>query len=585
MNLEFKGNYKCITPFNWINIPRFSVITGPNGTGKSQLLELIFDSITNNPNNRQRVIIEGETFNPGEVSFQKGEWSLEDSGVINLQHIQSQIINQYRNFLSGRPSGNNVSNVRWAMLFEDILERSGKRIRSEVSEAEFIKLFPSNVIDKDSSMSRIMAEIFYNYRLSEIELLAKHKSENEIIKEIGHKPWVILAEILTESKLPFNFSDPSRLGVRESFEFKIFDDSKTEIKFRDLSSGERVLFSLVLYLYNSRENNFQTRLLLMDEPDAHLHPSMSSQFIDVIKNVLVDQFGVRVIMTTHSPSTLVLAPEDSIFEMSRRPPRIKSASSKNHAISQLTSGLVYVGENTKYVLVEDIDDVTFYSYVFDLLKRLEEISRDIPLVFIPASTKNKSGGASVVENWVEKLQKSGLEQLISGIIDNDGKTHSSEGVQSIDRYCIENYLVDPVLVYAAFMDKDKHNDMVQLGLSLGDEYKLKNLSQEKLQMISDVILSKCQPKIEAQFEDFDSSTETERFKIEYTNGISLEFPKWLLHRSGKKLLNEAFNNTFGSSIINRSTLMKAFKKTKLVPVDFIRLFEEIQFRNISGHRI
>ena len=42
MRLELnKGFYKSIMPFVWDNIPDFVVMTGQNGTGKTQLLELI----------------------------------------------------------------------------------------------------------------------------------------------------------------------------------------------------------------------------------------------------------------------------------------------------------------------------------------------------------------------------------------------------------------------------------------------------------------------------------------------------------------------------------------------------------------
>ena len=71
-----------------------------------------------------------------------------------------------------------------------------------------------------------------------------------------------------------------------------------------MSSGEKVLISLVFYLYSSQEKNVFPKLLLLDEPNAHLHPTMTQQFLNVVKNVLVDKFNVRVIMTTHSPSYL-----------------------------------------------------------------------------------------------------------------------------------------------------------------------------------------------------------------------------------------------------------------------------------------
>ena len=47
MDIKFTGKYKSITAFEWLNIPKFAVITGPNGTGKSQLLKVIYNTIIN----------------------------------------------------------------------------------------------------------------------------------------------------------------------------------------------------------------------------------------------------------------------------------------------------------------------------------------------------------------------------------------------------------------------------------------------------------------------------------------------------------------------------------------------------------
>ena len=41
MKIEVKGIFKSVGPFTWDNIPSLSILTGLNGAGKSQLLELI----------------------------------------------------------------------------------------------------------------------------------------------------------------------------------------------------------------------------------------------------------------------------------------------------------------------------------------------------------------------------------------------------------------------------------------------------------------------------------------------------------------------------------------------------------------
>src|ERR1700722_1252938 len=71
--------YKSIDHLIWEDIPPFSVVTGLNGSGKTQLLELLAYFLTktnyhdfdlNKPVPIEtRVLIEGDTFDPGSVVF------------------------------------------------------------------------------------------------------------------------------------------------------------------------------------------------------------------------------------------------------------------------------------------------------------------------------------------------------------------------------------------------------------------------------------------------------------------------------------------------------------------------------------
>jgi hypothetical protein len=426
-------------------------------------------------------------------------------------------------------------------------------------------------------LSQKISEVFYNYRLSEIELQAKRVAPEKIIKELGEKPWVVLREIITESKLPFEVNDPSLNGIRDSFQLQLKHTILNEnVNFNDLSSGEKVLISLMFYLYNSQEKNIFPKLLLLDEPDAHLHPSMSQQFLNVIKNVLVDKFNVQLIMTTHSPSTVMLAPEESIYEMSRVEPRILKSPSKNHSVSLLTAGLVYVGEGTKYFLVEDNDDVKFYSYIYSQLTINSYIDTNIPLVFVSASTKNKSGGKDVVQNWVKKLQDSGLVNILPGLIDADSGNSISAGLFKIDRYSIENYLADPILLYVALMDKERAPLIEGINLAIGEEYKLKSLQIETLQKLVDFVISLVEPELKNYFPDFNETIDTIKVEITFVDGKKLLYPQWLISRRGKTIINEVYNKVFTSPVINFTTLFKAMRKLNMFPKDLASKFEELK---------
>ena len=55
---------------------------------------------------------------------------------------------------------------------------------------------------------------------------------------------------------------------------------------------------------------FQPVLLLVDEPDAHLHPTAQERLVNVLAKA-AENFGTQVILTTHSPSVVRALPNDA----------------------------------------------------------------------------------------------------------------------------------------------------------------------------------------------------------------------------------------------------------------------------------
>lgn len=47
MNIIFSGKDKGLTDFTWENIPQLAILTGVNGAGKSQLLQLLRNHFSN----------------------------------------------------------------------------------------------------------------------------------------------------------------------------------------------------------------------------------------------------------------------------------------------------------------------------------------------------------------------------------------------------------------------------------------------------------------------------------------------------------------------------------------------------------
>ena len=57
-------------------------------------------------------------------------------------------------------------------------------------------------------------------------------------------------------------------------------------------------------------------LILIDEPESHLHPPLLSSFIRVLSDLLINRNGVSII-ATHSPVVLQEVPKECIWKLRR----------------------------------------------------------------------------------------------------------------------------------------------------------------------------------------------------------------------------------------------------------------------------
>lgn len=72
----------------------------------------------------------------------------------------------------------------------------------------------------------------------------------------------------------------------------------------EISSGEAELIALAVeVLVFSRESTEEDRILLLDEPDVHLHPDLQQKFVGFIERVATESC-FRVIIATHSTAVI-----------------------------------------------------------------------------------------------------------------------------------------------------------------------------------------------------------------------------------------------------------------------------------------
>ncbi|MDR2869182.1 MAG: hypothetical protein LBV04_01910 [Deferribacteraceae bacterium] len=74
--------------------------------------------------------------------------------------------------------------------------------------------------------------------------------------------------------------------------------------------------------------------------------------MDIMSETIVKEYGIQVILTTHSPSTLQYSSEGSVFVMNSSSPRIQKVN-KTEAISILSSGRVSISEDNAMLMLEN----------------------------------------------------------------------------------------------------------------------------------------------------------------------------------------------------------------------------------------
>lgn len=79
--------------------------------------------------------------------------------------------------------------------------------------------------------------------------------------------------------------------------FVLRDSEDIQIPLSSIGTGYEMIFSLIYSYYLAKQNNKKI-ILLIDEPELHLHPSIQKKFVDFLLEISSDS---QVIITSHSP--------------------------------------------------------------------------------------------------------------------------------------------------------------------------------------------------------------------------------------------------------------------------------------------
>lgn len=100
---------------------------------------------------------------------------------------------------------------------------------------------------------------------------------------------------------------------------KQYNDTEKKDLFLRLSSGHKII---ILILTRLIEKVAEKTLVLIDEPESHLHPPLLASFINALSKILINQNGV-CLLATHSPVVMQELPTDCVSIIRRGYEKIK----------------------------------------------------------------------------------------------------------------------------------------------------------------------------------------------------------------------------------------------------------------------
>lgn len=97
------------------------------------------------------------------------------------------------------------------------------------------------------------------------------------------------------------------------FEAEDWENGVQQFFDRKLSSGHKIVLLTITRLVELVD---ERTLVLLDEPESHLHPPLLSAFIRSLSNLLIQRNGVAII-ATHSPVVLQEVPRSCVWKLTR----------------------------------------------------------------------------------------------------------------------------------------------------------------------------------------------------------------------------------------------------------------------------
>jgi RecF/RecN/SMC N terminal domain. len=274
-----------------------------------------------------------------------------------------------------------------------------------------------------------------------------------------------------------------------------------------LSSGEKGLLMTFYLLMKTMEKQ---GIILLDEPELHLNPAVCRNIIPFLKSKIYKEKQAQIILTTHSAEILSATKDDESLNLLHLIDDKTITKILKKDDSEAQEALKSLGIETS--------DILFNKGIIYLEGNTDEDY--IPIIvgdLISGYSIKSLGGRGEIEKEIKTLQESDLKNELDGyhifILDNDNKPYKGNSTQNVkviqwDRYCFENYLLDPDILYTVIKEYECINPPGNRG-SLQQKIKELALNQVDFKAIREVLDSKIPQNISIKNSDLKGKTDEE----------------------------------------------------------------------------
>ena len=468
------GEIAPIKRFDVDNLSDLVVIAGPNGVGKTRLVNHLLEYFYNFASEDLNFTIEATSNTESEAW---GKPKLETLEVSDAQMLRTLLHKnrRRRNFTSS------------------VIYYESNRSIQRVKPLDFQFDIP-DPWEEDVAWDLSFSGLAHRWQDTQHAIFKKIQSQKTGIanraiqlRDQGHKQMNLE---FNDPLDPFRDAFGKLLGPKKLHQADVqkqrltYMEGAEERDIQTLSSGEREVLNVTFDFILRKPSH---SVVFFDEPELHLHPELLARLITTLRTVGESN---QFILISHSPEVIASSLDDTVIFLT--PPRedlsnqavvLKEKDSAAEALHRLGQSIGVISLGKKIVLIEGKDsslDKKTYSHI--LANRFPE------LVLLPSGGKGNLNSFDVVAREVLDKALWGIRFFMLADRDASPTLQGSGSFRVLSRYHLENYFLDSEILASCFSELEGLDSWLRSPQKI--EEKLRAIAREGLGYAAALIVAK-----------------------------------------------------------------------------------------------